>query len=529
MKKIKYLLILFLSIPILLIKPENFVKANFLSWEVVMNNGFGEGNQNRSINTLLVFGDYLYAAVYNEADGAKIFRSSNGENWTQVNENGFGNPNHTSVILFTDGNNLYAGTSGEFGVSGFKLLKSTNGTDWIQIGSDGFGTADNYAINSMTVFGGKLYISVFYIDFATFATGLRIYRIDSDSSWTKVNQEGFGDSNNISSYAMSVFDNQLYVGTQHTSQGPEVWRSNNGTDWLRVVDNGFGETNGRFFTSIFSFHHKIYASMMSTTGFELWRSDDGSQGSWVQVGEDGFGNINNAWTGYTPVIVNDKIYLGAGNEVLDLAKIFISENGEDWIEEDNSSFVDAGDEGVWTGTFFKNRIYFAIGNEDLGARIIRSQELPGIFFETSSNSLPVAKLGKSYNYQLEISNGTPPFYCTWSGDLPEGMTVTSECKIQGTPQHASNYIFTVYLTDSGIPPQNYSQQFVLSVNEENSSEEFSLSKNISPTPKITELPETGSFNNEKKIFKSILLWTIALLVTGIIFLFSRKTRGQKEN
>ncbi len=506
MKKIKFILAIFLLFGILFI---HFAKANSLSWEVVMNNGFGEGNQNRVINSLVVFGDYIYAGVYNGTDGAKVFRSSDGENWTQVNEDGFGDSGHTSVILFTDGRTLYAGTGGELGVSGFKLLKTINGTEWTQIGEDGFGSIDNCSINSMAVFNEKLYISVLYINFETFDMGVRIYRIDSDSSWIKVNEEGFGDAENINSYAMNVFNNQLYVGTQHASRGPEIWRTQTGTEWFQVVDNGFGETNGRFFSSIFTFHEKIYASMVSETGVEIWRSDSGNEGTWTQVNEDGFGNVKNAWTGYTPVIVNDTIYFGTGNEVDDLAKIFTSQNGENWTEEDNSSFVDAGDEGIWSGTFFKNKIYFAISNEDIGGRIIRSQELPSLSITTDTNSLPRAKVGQFYDYQIDIENGTFPYHCTWSGDLPEGMTVTADCKLQGIPKHASNHNFTVYVIDSGIPTQSYSRQLILGVSEDSGDEN-----------QITILPETGA-NNFSII--NFLCHSALLLIVFIFLLTPEKT------
>lgn len=315
---------------------------------------------------------------------------------------------------------------------------------------------------------------------------------------------------------MNVFNDQLYVGTFHAIQGPEIWRSQDGTNWSRVVYNGFGETNGRFFTSIFNFHQKIYASMASSTGLEIWRSNSGDIESWIQVSEDGFGNPNNIWTSKNPVIVNDKIYFGTGNEMARLAKIFVSQNGEDWTEENNSSFVNAGDDGIYSGTFFKKRIYFAIGNGSIGARIIRSQELPVLSIK-DINSLPEAKIGQPYSYQFEILNGTPPYICTWSGDLPEGMTVTPDCKIRGTPKHASNHIFTVYLVDSGIPAQNYFRQFILKVNEEN--EEYVEESPEKHEGAMRELPETGDVNNLKNIFFNIFLWINAIVAIKIIFHF----------
>jgi hypothetical protein len=47
-------------------------ETHALSWDIVMNDGFGEGVQNRTINSLVVFGDYIYAGVNNTTDGAKV-------------------------------------------------------------------------------------------------------------------------------------------------------------------------------------------------------------------------------------------------------------------------------------------------------------------------------------------------------------------------------------------------------------------------------------------------------------------------
>ena len=70
----------------------------------------------------------------------------------------------------------------------------------------------------------------------------------------------------------------------------------------------------------------------------------------------------------------------------------------------------------------------------------------------TTNTLPEATVGTSYNVALSGSGGTTPY--TWlgpiSGALPSGLTVSSSGVISGTPSGTANstYTFTVRLTDN---------------------------------------------------------------------------------
>jgi uncharacterized repeat protein (TIGR01451 family) len=82
-------------------------------------------------------------------------------------------------------------------------------------------------------------------------------------------------------------------------------------------------------------------------------------------------------------------------------------------------------------------------------------------------SLPSAVAGTPYSATLAGSGGTPPY--TWSldsGTLPDGLTLSSDGTISGTPTTAATSDFTVQLTDSGMPTGlTATQQLSIAVSE----------------------------------------------------------------
>lgn len=70
--------------------------------------------------------------------------------------------------------------------------------------------------------------------------------------WERVNENGFGDPNNVLIRPMSVFDGNLYAGTMNAVTGCEVWMHDD-TTWTQVNEDGFGNPDN------------IYASSMGAT------------------------------------------------------------------------------------------------------------------------------------------------------------------------------------------------------------------------------------------------------------------------
>ncbi|MDR0321981.1 MAG: Ig domain-containing protein [Treponema sp.] len=71
----------------------------------------------------------------------------------------------------------------------------------------------------------------------------------------------------------------------------------------------------------------------------------------------------------------------------------------------------------------------------------------------TTESLPKAKAGESYNYTLTATGDTPITWSiskpyAWSDDLPEGLTLSTSGVISGTPTSEGSTYFTVAATDS---------------------------------------------------------------------------------
>ena len=73
--------------------------------------------------------------------------------------------------------------------------------------------------------------------------------------------------------------------------------------------------------------------------------------------------------------------------------------------------------------------------------------LPALVITTAS--LPDGQVGVLYSAQLETTGGTPPI--TWSiaaGALPQGLTLSADGRISGTPGNPGTAAFTVQAADT---------------------------------------------------------------------------------
>jgi uncharacterized protein YjiK len=182
----------------------------------------GNGNANNYICTgLIEFRGHLYAAVENAADGAEVWRTSDGIAWTRVVTGGFGDADNTQMGGFAIfGDYLYVGTRNE--TAGAQLYRSSDGTTWEQMADDGFDDPNNVKIESLMAFSGYLYAGA-----DNGVTGLEVWRSSDGVAGTQINSDGFGDSNNTGtlwSAATVAFNNRLYIGTQNDANGGEIWK-----------------------------------------------------------------------------------------------------------------------------------------------------------------------------------------------------------------------------------------------------------------------------------------------------------------
>ena len=148
-------------------------------------------------------------------------------------------------------------------------------------------------------------------------------------SWTQVNSDGFGDSNNEGIDLWVVFNGYLYAGTSYNATGGEIWRSSDGTTWTQVNTDGFGDSNNYWIYPSVVFNGCLYAGTGNyATGGEIWRLE-GSDGDSVGIAcdncpnnynpnqedtdNDGVGDVcDNCPSNYNPDQLNSD-YLGGGD------------------------------------------------------------------------------------------------------------------------------------------------------------------------------------------------------------------------
>jgi streptogramin lyase len=205
------------------------------SWLPNLTHGGGDV-RNTNIKDFALFNNQLYAVGDNTSTGAFVWRYD-GSSWTQVNTPGFDDTtqnNAQSIAVFND--TLYVGTFcyQPLCTAGYEgaIYKSINGTDWSLVVT-GFEQAGYGDVTSLYAFDGALFAAV-----AGRSEGNTIWRTMDGTSWQQVNIDGWGDSNNdfsMCDYAITSFNNQLYVGTTNYSNGTSDITSNlaNGTEIWR--------------------------------------------------------------------------------------------------------------------------------------------------------------------------------------------------------------------------------------------------------------------------------------------------------
>lgn len=211
--------------------------------------------------------------------------------------NGFDNPNNTYVFPRCVFNSyLYVGTrTPDDKTGGCEVWRTSDGLVWEQVvggkatASSGFGNPNNIGAVSITVFGNNVYVGT-----RNLVDGSELWRSSDGKNWQQLvggnvgGGNGFGNGHNQDLYSVVAFAGYLYIGTNNPTEGCEVWRSSDGVLWEQVVGgkagngNGFGFSNNIDVFSIAVFNDHLYTGIRNDVdGCEIWRSHDGV--TWEQV------------------------------------------------------------------------------------------------------------------------------------------------------------------------------------------------------------------------------------------------------
>lgn len=258
---------------------------------------------------MTVFNNQLYLGLTHPDESMPnlIMRSPDGLVWEEVLrfEYGWGcggfstfqGAFYTGMCTWTDG------------IVDARLFRSTSGDpgtwDEVAVFSDWNGIA------AFAIYKSALYVSS---DFVLTKDGeerpAQIMRSFDGKSWEKVTMDGFGDSNNLTTWSFGRLGAYLYIGMGNW-EGGEIWRTRNGLDWEPVTTDGLGNPNNLAFGFV-AYQGVLYAySVNLEEGAHVYSSTNGVD--WTLENKPGWGDPRNTavWRQYGRVIFKRSLYMGA--------------------------------------------------------------------------------------------------------------------------------------------------------------------------------------------------------------------------
>jgi len=355
-------------------------------WKQVNINGFGDP-ANR-INSLGVFGGYLYAGTYNfGGNGAQLWRASDGLNWTPVITNGFGNASNVGIDHLIEFNGqLYAGiwnqTDSPPYTQGGEIWRSGDGLNWTRVVTQGFGDPTNGEVMRLAVFNNQIYAATWSY---TSTHGAEIWRSSTGNSndWQQVVSNGFGDASNAAIMDMVEFNGALYAGTRFgaAGNGADLWRSTDGLNWTPVITDGFGYTGTYDIAALAAFQNHLYAgtgrydfSAKTYPGGQVWRCSQSSNcdeaSDWELVVSDGFGNPDNI--NVSALHVFDGYLYAIPYNFRTGLEVWRTKDGTNWEQVGLAGLGDSNNSGTyWNNSIatFNNRLFIGTTNGANGGEV----------------------------------------------------------------------------------------------------------------------------------------------------------------
>ena len=229
---------------------------------------------------LSVEGRY-YLGSADPTTGGEIYRSADGQKWERVADKVSAAPTRsmfTPSVGFA-GQVYVVGTS----MRGFDVVRrptAASGRRWSRTGSASVRTATSR--RRSLAYGEALYLATQNNDPRVLiptqprerfpVQGFQLYRSTDGAGWTKIGDDGFGDSGNFAA-TLTVENGVLYLSTANYKSGPQVFTSTDGREWNRVFSleepSPFNEMGGLVLFD----KHVVQAVNDLSKGLSLWRED----------------------------------------------------------------------------------------------------------------------------------------------------------------------------------------------------------------------------------------------------------------
>ena len=261
-------------------------------------------NGKLAVNAQVAIGSDIYVGLGNAVGDAEVWKWD-GTNWAQVGGDGqnssWADQTYENVVsMASDGNTLYAGLGSSAGDGEVWSCDAGSGcTSWTKIGGDGinsgWGVNTIEQIGAMTVMNNNLYVGLGL----TATADARVYRWNG-SSWLWVGGNGITTPgyNAFPTLYEGVFrltndGTSIYAGFGSSAGDADVWRLT-GTTWTQIggdaINSSWAAATYETVVSLRYFNGNLYAGLGLTAGdAEVW-AWNGS--TWAQIGGD---SLNSSW------------------------------------------------------------------------------------------------------------------------------------------------------------------------------------------------------------------------------------------
>jgi len=237
--------------------------ADGTNWHQINVGGFGAGSTATTCTSLVGYNDKLYATVSMNGQAGRVYRYEGGTNWTDVSPPWDYDNEPLSAISY-DGR-LWVGT--ENTSTGTEIWRY-DGTTWQQVNQDGFGSYKLRATFALTIYDNKLYAG------GSGLTDAKVLRYNSGTDWTCVDTGSFA-SNPGSVLSMISYNGKLFTGGTYGEEYPgtaQVW-SYNGSSWSKENENGFGDPQTSEARAMAVFNNELYVGTVGATA-QVWRTTE---------------------------------------------------------------------------------------------------------------------------------------------------------------------------------------------------------------------------------------------------------------
>jgi len=391
---------------------------------VPLGEGFGAGGvlntNNTSIQSLVAYNGFLYAAVETVSNQPTIWRSSDLINWTNVVSSFHVNMRNI-FDMQSNTNGIFFGTGYGRSPAGAQVWKSTDGVNWSAFSTAASGFYETNFNLMVSLQGSKLYTGIVS---PTNNASAEVWErpANGSASWTKLLDfnTGLGSADGVLTnvglsfiYAPPGATNAVFLPCNNGAI-TNCWiyeTSDGGATWHKNVAAGtcFGDKYNAYITCIIEFNGYLYVGTGNPAeGAQIWRTplanatNWSSTTSWQQVASGGLVNkTNGEFHRFAVAYGNLWTYLAANGP---RGQVWRTADGINWVQSNVDGFGTTDCSMVGALASFTN----TSGNAEM---------VCGAEWISSTNS----KINASQVWATQITSGIAPTIT----NQPQSLIVTN--------------------------------------------------------------------------------------------------------